>query len=260
MECGVHEKCVATATGAACACVDGFVREGTTCRLPRSCNELHGVAPELASGPYTLQPLGATASFQAYCGMMLEGGGWTLVVNEGPSFDPNTMGLPSELCYSSACTNLGYSQVLLDSDVMIDMSNAAIVNATYTARVIVTGVHAMSRGKTLRTLFTTGPNYVDLPDNSNVAVRMIGGAECSTLPADMAALVCPCSTADCKSSVMVFGDNDSAAGCRTTPAPRFAIGAAYDYMTSWGNCAGWPQDPNYVNADFYPDYIRVWLR
>jgi len=261
MDCGPNAECTATASGATCTCVNGFVLDGAACRVPRSCGELHRYSPGLASGAYTLQPAGAPTSFVAYCGMMLEGGGWTLVVNEGPSFDPATMGVSGELCYSSACTNTGYSQVLLESDVMIDVSNSPITGATYTARIIVTGVQAMSRAKTLRTLFTTGPNYVDAEDNSNVAVRMMGGAECTTLPADLAGLVCSeCATADCKVPVMVFGDGDSAAGCRTTPVPRFAIGGAYDYATAWSNCAGWPQDPNYVGTDFYPDYVRVWIR
>ena len=131
----------------------------------------------------------------------------------------------------------------------------------YAARVVVNGVHAMSRGKTLRTLFTTGPNFVEAENNSNVVVRMIGGAECASLPVDMAKLVCEvCVTAGCTVPVMVFGDGDSAEGCRTGPAPRFAIGAANGYANPWANCAGWPQDPNFNASDFYPDYVRLWIR
>jgi hypothetical protein len=119
----------------------------------------------------------------------------------------------------------------------------------------------MSRGKTLRTLFTTGPNYVDAEDNSNVAVRLVDAADCSTLPIDLAGLVCSgCTTAGCKVPVIVFGDADSAEGCRATAVPRFAIGGSNDYATAWNNCAGWPQDPNFADRDFYPDYVRVWVR
>jgi hypothetical protein len=258
--CGANEACTATSAGPACTCVDGFIRDGAVCRLPRSCNELHRASPALGSGSYALRPAAATSSFRSYCGMVNEGGGWTLVVNEGPSFDPMTMGV-ADSCYSSSCTNVAYAQVPLEADVMLDISNSPITSTTYTARVIVTGVHAMSRGKTLRTLFTTGPNYIDAEDNSNVAVRMMGGAECTSLPADMAHLVCDtCTTADCKVPVMAFGDNDSAAGCRETGVPRFAIGGSRDYATAWTNCAGWPQDPNANGTDFYPDYVRVWIR
>jgi hypothetical protein len=73
-------------------------------------------------------------------------------------------------------------RIVLNADVMLDVSNSPIANTTYSARVIATGVHAMSRGKTLRTLFTTGPNYVEAENNSNVAGRMRDGVDCSTLP------------------------------------------------------------------------------
>jgi hypothetical protein len=257
VECGTNEECTATMAGGECVCVAGFVRDGA-CRFPRSCAELHRASPALPSGSYTLQPAGDASGFLAYCGMMLEGGGWTLAVSDGPSFDTATMGVTNAVCYSSNCANIAYSRVLLESDVMIDVSNSPITNATYTARLIVSGVHTMSRGKTLRTLFTTGPNYVEAEDNSNVAVRMIGGADCNTLPRDMATAACnECATVGCKVPVMVFGDGDS--GCET-PAPRFALGAATDYTTGWTNCAGWPQSPNHSGIDSYPDYVRVWIR
>jgi hypothetical protein len=59
---------------------------------------------------------------------------------------------------------------------------------------------------------------------------------------------------------MVFGDGDGDATCRAGVVPRLAIGAANDYATPWNNCAGWPQAPNYAAHDFYPDYVRVWIR
>ena len=193
--------------------------------------------------------------------MTQEGGGWTLVVNEGPTFDPTTTGVKDELCYASACTSIGYSLVPLESDVMIDVSNSPIAITTYSARLIVTGVHETSRAKTLRTLFTTGPNYLETENNSNLAVRMRDGADCDTLPADLATIACKtCDTENCRVPVIVLGDADAAAACRTGPVPHFALGAAYDFATPWSNCAGWPQDPNYTEFDFYPDYVRVWVR
>jgi hypothetical protein len=259
--CGEDEECAATPTGPECRCAGGLVRDGEVCRLPRSCDELHRYAPSLPSAAYALKPEAADSSFQAYCGMALEGGGWTLVVNEGPTFDPTTKGVADAVCYSSSCTNIAYSLVPLVSDVMLDVSNSPIAVTTYTARLIVTGVHAQSRGKTLRTLFTTGPNYVEAENNSNLAVRMRDGADCETLPADMVKIACQkCDTPGCKAPIIVFGDADGDAGCRTGAAPRLAIGAATDYTTGWNNCAGWPQDPDYSGFDFYPDYVRVWVR
>ena len=258
--CGDDEECATTPSGPECRCTGGLVREGEACRLPRSCNELHRYAPSLPSAAYALKPEAADKAFEAYCGMALEGGGWTLVVNEGPTFDPTTNGVADALCYASSCTNVAYSLVPLVSDVMLDVSNSPIAVTTYTARLIVTGVHAPSRGKTLRTLFTTGPHYVEAENNSNLAVRMRNGAACETLPTDLAKIACKCEAASCQAAVMVFGDSDGDAGCRTGAVPRLAIGAASDYETGWNNCAGWPQAPNYSDVDFYPDYVRIWVR
>jgi hypothetical protein len=193
--------------------------------------------------------------------MMQEGGGWTLVVNEGTDFEPTTSGTADAVCYSSSCTSIGYSLVPITSDVMLDVSDSAIAGSTYSARVIVTGVHAMSRGKTLRTLFTTGPNYLEAENNSNLAVRMRDGADCNTLPKDFASAACQsCATAGCKVPVLVFGDGDADAGCGVAAISRFAIGAADGYATPWNNCAGWPQHPAYSDTSFYPPYVRVWVR
>ena len=90
---------------------------------------------------------------------------------------------------------------------------------------------------------------------------MRDGAECDTLPMDLAKIACQkCDTADCKVPVIVFGDGDADPACRTGAVPRLAIGGATDYATAWNNCAGWPQDPKYAGYDFYPDYVRVWVR
>jgi fibrinogen beta/gamma subunit family protein len=261
MACADDEECAATPAGPECRCAGALVREGATCRLPRSCDELHRYAPSLSSGPYTLKPAGATSSFQGYCGMTQEGGGWTLVVNEGPGFDPTTEGVAGALGYASSGTSVGYSLVPLESDVMLDVSNSPIAVTTYTARLVVTGVHTMSRGKTLRTLFTTGPNYIEAENNSNLAVRMRDGADCSTLPADLVRIAClSCDSAGCKEPVMVFGDGDADASCHEGSVPHFAIGGAEDYVMPWNNCAGWPQAPGDADFSFYPAYVRVWVR
>ncbi|HEY8943779.1 MAG TPA: fibrinogen-like YCDxxxxGGGW domain-containing protein, partial [Polyangiaceae bacterium] len=259
--CGANAECVVSGEKASCVCVSGFVLDGSACRRPRSCAELHRNAPGLPSGSYTLQP-GADALL-GYCEMIEEGGGWTLVLNEGTTFDPMGAGTADALCYSASCTSAAYSRVLLEADVLLDVSNAPIVGANYAARVLISGVHAMTRGKTVRALFTSGPNFLEAENNSNLVVRMSGNADCaSTLPRDFAALVCEtCNTAGCKVPAIVFGDTDSATECRPgSPVPHFAIGANYDYVTAWNNCAGWPQDPNYVATDFYPDHFRVWIR
>jgi hypothetical protein len=259
--CREGEQCAATPAGPECRCAGALVRAAERCRLPVSCDELHRYAPSLPSAAYELQPKGAASSFHAYCGMVQEGGGWTLVVNQGTDFDPKTSGAADAVCYLSSCTSIGYSLVPINSDVMMDVSDSAIAGATYGARLIVTGVHAMSRGKTLRTLFTTGPNYLEAENNSNLAVRMRDGADCNTLPQDFASAVCQsCDTASCKKPVLVFGDGDAADECSAAAGAHFAIGAANDYATPWHNCAGWPQHTAYSQTSFYPSYVRVWVR
>jgi hypothetical protein len=58
--------------------------------------------------------------------------------------------------------------------------------------------------------------------------------------------------------VLTFGDAD--VGCVDNPMFAFAIGGSENYTTGWGNCAGWPQQPNPGNVNHYPDNFRVWVR
>lgn len=250
--CAVNADCVATA----CVCRSGFIGNGQTCRRPISCAELHQAKPDLASGPYTLKPTQASTEFQSYCEMSAEGGGFTLVLNQGTTFDPTTPGAAA-LAYNAAGTNLAYSHVPLVGDVMLDMSDTPIVGATYTARVVITAVHTLTRGHTVRELFATGPHYLEQENNSNLLARISGGRTCNdALPGDIGQLVCnSCTGSGCTAAVLVFGDIDP--GCDQTAT--FAIGGATSYTTAWGNCAGWPQNPN-ISANHYPDHFRVWVR
>lgn len=167
-KCDANADC-SVATGAVvCTCKSGFVGNGTSCARPISCNELHQASPSLASGMYTLRPAAANAAFSAYCEMAAEGGGWTLVLNDGPSFDPATQGVADAQCYRSNCTSLAYSTVLVGSDVMLDLRDGALVATNQVARVVISGVEARTRGKTVRALFTTGPYYLEKQDNSNL--------------------------------------------------------------------------------------------
>lgn len=260
-ECGLNSECREQGGISSCVCLSGFLQDRTQCRRPRSCDELHDSEPELASGMHVLRPAAATADFQAWCEMSAEGGGWTLILNEGPSFDPSTMGVRNALCYGATCTSIAYSQVLLGADVMLDVSDQPIAMNDFTARVIISQVHAMTRGRTVRALFTGGPYYLEEEDNSNLTVRLNDGASCSSVfPADMAALVCTsCEAgASCNAPVLVFGDDDP--GCVTDDPFVFAIGGATSHSVAWGNCAGWPQVPSIGTNEYYFTNFRVWIR
>lgn len=98
-------------------------------------------------------------------------------------------------------------------------------------------------------------------DNSNLTVRVPSGATCAAVvPYELGNVVCnPCwRGTECGQPVLVFGDSDSI--CSPEGAVKFAIGAAISHTEFWGQCAGWPQLPNYGDYNFFPDNFRIWLR
>jgi hypothetical protein len=259
-DCASDADCAVVAGVATCSCHSGFVGNGKSCARPISCNQLHLAEPTLGSGAYLIAPVAAEAPFMAYCEMVAEGGGWTLVLNAGSGFDQTTTGVSGAQCFRQNCTSLAYSTVPVSADVLLDVRNGAIVAENYLARIVITGVPTATRGKTVRALVSTGPNYLDKEDNSNVVVRLNGNDTCvDTLPSDFAAVVCSSCTAgtECDAPVLVFGDNDP--GCSDMPF-KFAIGAADSYSAAWSNCAGWPQSPSVGDIRYYPENFRIWVR
>jgi len=259
-DCAKDADCDVVAGVVTCSCRSGFVGNGKVCARPNSCNQLHLAQPALESGAYLIAPVAAEAPFMAYCEMVAEGGGWTLVLNAGSGFDQTTTGVSGAQCFRQNCTSLAYSTVPLSADVLLDVRNGAIVADNYLARIVITGVATATRGKTVRALISTGPNYLEKEDNSNLVVRLSGNDTCrDTLPSDIAALVCTSCKAGtaCDAPVLAFGDNDP--GCADRPF-KFAIGAADSYSVAWHNCAGWPQSPRVGDIRYYPENFRIWVR
>jgi hypothetical protein len=244
----VNGTCTTTGAAVECKCLSGFVADGASCRRPKSCAELHRAEPTLPDGAHTLQPLAAKEAFPSYCLMSANGGGWTLVLNHGTDFEPSAVGSASELAYESKGTNLAYSSVVLESDVMLDIRMDSIASDTYAARAVISGVQAATRGHTVRDLFTTGPYYLEAEDNTNLSLT--SSIECNFSPADLKPLLCD-------SPVLVFGKQD--ASCRPT-ALRFAISGARSFTEPWDNCAGWPQATVVNGQQRLPNSFRVWIR
>lgn len=248
------------------ACSPGFVADAGTCRRPTSCAELHRESPSLDSGVYTLRPTLAPSALSAWCEMRQQGGGWTLILNQGTDFLPSTEGTPNAICLESNCTSSAYSWVTLESDILLDVAEVDIVADDYDARIAIVGVHPDTRDRTLREAFTTGPYFLESADNSNVAVTTTSGLECDqVLPLDLAAVLClKCSSTShtCGAPILTLGDGDSA--CSAEP-PLFAIGASESDTEPWTNCAGWPQTTTISSASgdvfrYYPSHFRIWLR
>jgi hypothetical protein len=254
------------AAGEATSAAGGGAAGAPVQHTPLSCADLHASSPSLPSGTYTIQPPQATHVSKVYCDMVEAGGGFTLVLNEGVDFMPKTPGTDDAICYGANCTSSVYSTLPLGRDVLIDVADRDIVAAQYAARVLVLGVHAATRGHTLREMFNGGPYFLERGDNSNVTVTATNGAPCEqALPRDFATLLCQtCSDATqvCGAPIITFGDADSAC---VSPPPVFAIGASRSESEAWTNCAGWPQaaqlnDPDLGAIDFYPTNIRIWIR
>jgi Fibrinogen beta and gamma chains, C-terminal globular domain len=240
--------CTTAGAMVVCQCHSGFVSEGASCRRPRSCAELHRAEPSLANGAYSLQPSAAKAEFQSYCLMTGNGGGWTLVLNQGTEFDPSGMGSGSELAYAAKGTNLAYSSVALESDVMLDVRMDAIASENYTARAVISAVQSATRGRTVRELFTSGPYYLDAEDNGNLSLT--SSIQCNFSPADLGPLFC-------QSPVLVLGKQETSC---SPSALRFAISGAASYTEPWHTCAGWPQATVADGQQRFPNSFRVWIR
>ena len=99
--CRGQQRCVAGACALGCSTATecpstAAACNASKCSVPADCSEIKQQNPMAASGVYTIDPDGAGAgvAFQAYCDMVTDGGGWTVVYAHGAA--DNTPGMTSD--------------------------------------------------------------------------------------------------------------------------------------------------------------------
>lgn len=225
--CSPNADCDASGGSVTCSCRAGFVADGSDCRRPTSCAELHEQQPALPSGRYWLQPLGSP-EFLTRCEMSAQGGGWTLLFNQSSSFDPQALGEDND-CYTWRCIDAAYSQLPLAADLMLDSSDSAISGENYANRVVIEGIAGDAVGKTMRELFTDGPFFVDRGSD----------ADTTALP-----------------QVLVFGGIDT----ECEPPRRFALSSGVSAAQVSDGCRGWPVPADGSVAEPLLNNVRLWIR
>ena len=253
--CGANATCTDTPGSFTCACDAGYEGDGVTCTLlPASCKAIKAATPGATDGDYVIDPDGAgpTPSFTVRCDMTTAGGGFTLVFNDGPSFDPSLVGAGAETGYTTNYVNSAYATVPITADMLLDASDTAISAGDQEVRTLITGLPAATLGQTMRALFAAdGPFYFDAEDNTNVTNTFAGGVTCGTLAKwdDYRNILCG-------TSVLVARDPSGP----TCPGVTFSFGIDTSYSAALDNCAGWPQAPNESGTNYFPDNVRVWVR
>jgi hypothetical protein len=249
--CSVNASCALVAGEPKCSCDSGFHGDGYDCRRYASCAELHTAESTLPSAAYRIQPALAEAEFEVYCDMTTKGGGWTLVLNQGTGFDPQGDGGDADACFSSNCVTRAYSTLPVVSGIMLDMRDGDISGDVFDVRAIVTAVQAGSRGKTLKSLFTNGPNFFEKEDNSNLELVSANPDYCGIDDIEGNTRNMLCGT-----PVLTFADHVTSC---PFPDATHAIGIRKSYTEDWANCAGWPSQPN-LGANWALDNVRAWVR
>ena len=195
--------------------------------------------------------------------MTTDGGGWTLLFNDGTDFVADQAGEEEQTCFESLCANRAYSRLPLGADMMFDAADVPMSSDDELAtRGIITGIHHELSGETLAHVLThpgPGPDSgwpVEAQDNSNLVAHFSNGGSCDEPDSWLDGEWTPYLL--CGSRVIILNDGESPTGSPGNGG--FLIGMGDSYSVGHGNMAGWPQMPIFEDVRFYPDYFRIWTR
>jgi hypothetical protein len=226
---------------------------------PASCLAALLDDPAAESGTYSIAPEGIETPFDVYCDMTTDGGGWTLVFNDDDSFDQSQLGGTGSTCFAENCANRAYSVVDIGEDIMFQTADVDMSTTNdWAAQVIIDGVHAASRDRTLHELMnvasTSAKYFGEAENNSNLIVSFNSAASCP-IAGDFGQIICG-------NNVFAFSDYNDNTACIDDRAvgETFAIGGEVSYTDHWYNCAGWPQQTVNQMVRVFPRNFRAYVR
>jgi len=208
-------------------------------------------------GLYWVDPTGAD-SFQVYCDMTTDGGGWTLIMNED---DVDTATVGSSHWYSPDVEGVSksFDTVRIQRDMMFDVADD-VVSVSPEIRTIVIGVHKTAIGLTLYEAFNSPtPVFIEAEDNSNVFSTVYNDFDCADVgetPYHVLNIhwnnwglgICP-------NGVITLSD-------RNVANYQHTLGLSRSYSQEWNNWGGWPENlyGGSETNQLYPNYYRIWIR